>query len=306
MPDAPPTPPARTSRPESRVVDRLVIGAGYLGLRAARRWRDSGDRVALVTRSQKRAETFAALGFDAIVADVVDGRSLKALPTATTMLHAVGYDRSAAPSKRAVYVDGLSHVLDAIADRVDRVVYASSTSVYGSEAERTVDAASAPNPTTEGGEICLAAEDVLRTAAMRHGFESIIVRYAGLYGPGRTLAKQQALRDALELAGTGDETLNLIQIEDAAAIAIAAADAAAPPPILLASDREPVCRRDYYRELAALIDAQPPRFNQQPRAGRPLSSRRCDSSATWEALAIEPAFPTYREGLHDAIAASAR
>ena len=284
----------RTEMPPA--VDHLIIGCGYLGRRVAARWLAAGQTVAALTRSN--AETLTQLGIVPVVGDVLQPERLSKLPNAKSVLYAVGYDRSADADKRSVYVDGLANVLAALAGRYNRFVYASSTSVYGATTEPVIED-TPPDPQTDGGRICLDAERTLRDAEPA----ATILRYAGLYGPDRVLTKTAALREAAPLAGSGDEHLNLIHIDDAALVADLASTHAAPD-LLLVSDRSPVERRAYYTLLASLVDAAPPTFNGQPRAGRPLSDRECRSDRLHAWLAENNAsltFPTFREGLPDAV-----
>lgn len=191
--------------------DRLVIGCGYVGLRAARRWTQAGLKVAATTRSKQRAAEFSSLGITPIVADVTDASSLTTLPTADCVLHAVGFDRAAGPSKRDVYVDGLANVLTAISGKADRVVHISSTSVYGQSNGELVDESSICEPNTEGGRICWEAEQLVRSNSASWN----ILRLAGIYGPGRLLRRAEQVMSAEPIAGRADAFLNLIHVEDA-------------------------------------------------------------------------------------------
>ncbi len=162
---------------------KLIVGCGYLGSRVARRWRDAGDEVFVVTRSDEHARRFAEQGLRPIVADVLRAETLVALPAADTVLYAVGYDRTAGASIHDVYVSGLQAVLNALPERTGRFLYASSSGVYGQSQGESVDENSPTTPTREGGRACLAAEQAL--AAHPFGPRAIVLRFAGLYGPGR-------------------------------------------------------------------------------------------------------------------------
>lgn len=294
------------------MLERLIVGCGYLGLRVALRWRDRGDRVFALTRTHRRASELAAAGLEPIVGDVTKPDSLRtlgALRKLDTVLFAVGFDRSAEPSKRAVYVDGLRNVLDALPPDVAsgeggaKLLSVSSTSVYGSGDGTEVDERTPPSPDSDGGRICLDAETLFRDR-VHHG---TILRLSGLYGPNRVLANAETLTREAGLPGTGEEWLNLIHVDDAAGVVHAAASHR-PPPLLLVSDTCPIMRRDYYTRLAALIDASPPRFNGQQRVGRPLSNRRCQTDLLTEWLVTAAggmlAYPSIATGLPAAVAAS--
>jgi len=64
-------------------------------------------------------------------------------------------------SQREVYVNGLEHVLERLAGRTGRLVYVSSTSVYGQHSGEIVDEMSICSPTTSNGMVCLEAEQLL-------------------------------------------------------------------------------------------------------------------------------------------------
>jgi nucleoside-diphosphate-sugar epimerase len=168
------------------MTDRLIVGCGYLGSRVGQRWLAEGGRaqnglaegghVHVVTRSRQRAANLKEQGYAPIVADVTDRASLARLPPVSTVLYAVGFDRAAGSSMRQVYVDGLAAVLDALPAGVRRLIYISSTSVYGQTDGSWIDEDSPTVPTRENGRICLEAERTLM--AHRLGGQAIILRLA--------------------------------------------------------------------------------------------------------------------------------
>src|SRR5438132_485390 len=112
-------------------MSKLIFGCGYLGCRVARRWREAGEDVFVVTRSDERARAFSEEGYHPIVADVLCEPSLAQLPAADTVLYAVGFDRGAGISMHEVFVAGLKSVLDALPAETGNFIYISSTGVYG-------------------------------------------------------------------------------------------------------------------------------------------------------------------------------
>ncbi|HEY1785296.1 MAG TPA: SDR family oxidoreductase [Pirellulales bacterium] len=277
---------------------KLVFGCGYLGHRLADGWRAAGETVYVVTRSAARADVLGAQGLTPIVADVVQPGTLAGLPAADTVLYAVGYDRTTGASIRQVYVDGLAHVLAALPPATGRIVYISSTGVYGQTGGERVDENSECLPVREGGRACLEAERLL--AAHPLGARAITLRLAGLYGPGRIPSRQQLMAGG-PLAIPADGCLNLIHIDDAAGVVLAAERHAPLPRLYVISDGQPVERRMYYEELARLLGAPPPRFVAAPPGSEALarsaSDKRIDNARMLAELAIQLAYPSYREGL---------
>ncbi|MEJ7638759.1 MAG: hypothetical protein WKF75_12485 [Singulisphaera sp.] len=140
----------------------LIVGCGALGRRVGRLLAGRGEPAFGIVRSPARGEELAALGIVPVIADVLDADSLTRLPAVDRVLYCVGFDRSAGVSMRTVYVEGLRNVLDRLGGRVDRWVYASSTSVHGQEDGGWIDEDSPADPRHEAGRVCLDAENLIR------------------------------------------------------------------------------------------------------------------------------------------------
>jgi nucleoside-diphosphate-sugar epimerase len=276
---------------------KLIVGCGYLGLRVAEQWHAAGHEVWATTRSAERARRFEQLGYHPIIADVLDAGSLASLPTADTVLWAVGHDRRAAASLEQVYVGGLENLLGALPESVHKLIYVSSTGVYGDFAGGWVSEESACEPERPGGRACLAAEQLL--AHHRWAAKAIVLRMAGIYGPDR-LPYLQTLVEGRPLEAPAQGFLNLIHVEDAARAVLAADERGRPPRAYLVSDGHPVERATFYAELARLLQAPPPSFNTSPdapAAHRAAANKRIGNARLRAELAPQFAFPTYREGL---------
>ena len=279
-------------------MSKLVIGCGYLGRRVADRWLAAGHRVSAVSRSGERAATLRAAGIDCQVADVLRPETLRCLPAAETVLYAIGWDRNAGVSIRDLYAGGLRNVLAHLPADTSRFIYVSSTGVFGQTDGGWVDEQSACNPTRVGGLACLEAETLLREHAI--GEKSIILRMAGIYGPDRIPRRRQLL-EGRPIAAPGEGFLNLIHVQDAARIVLAAERRLDPPCLLCVSDGHPVVRGDYYRELAELVGAAEPRFAtppvDAPATDRASSNKRVSNKLLLEKLGIDLRYPSYRQGL---------
>lgn len=277
---------------------RLVFGCGYLGRRVALRWLAAGDRVVAVTRSEQTARQFAELGMEPLIADVTKPETLGALPAAETLLYAVGYDRSGGPSIGEVYATGLANVLAAVPPTTRRVIYISTTGVYGDAGGDWIDEATPPAPIRDGGQASLAAEEILRSSP--YACRSVSLRLAGIYGPDR-LPYLAQLKAAEPIAAPSAGWLNLIHVDDAATTVLTAADHPAPPPVVCVSDGQPPLRTDYYTEMARLLNAPPPTFidppADSPRAARAAASKRVRNALLTGELGVSLRYPTYREGL---------
>ncbi|MFN0053333.1 MAG: NAD-dependent epimerase/dehydratase family protein, partial [Planctomycetales bacterium] len=178
-------------------------------------------------------------------------------------------------------------------------VYISSTSVYGEDAGEWVDEETQCRPRSSNGQVCLDAELELRTAIP----SAIVLRLAGIYGPGRLIARIDSLRSGVPLEGNPDAWLNLIHVDDAVETVQAAHDRGPAGATYVVADDRPHRRGDYYSLLARLIGAPPPVFAQFVAAGdapAPLN-KRCRNRRIREELQVALRYPTLAEGLPAAL-----
>lgn len=282
---------------------RLIVGCGYLGSRVARRWVEAGSHVLATTRSGDRAAMLRGLDVEPVIVDVTAPAdrwhnlvATHGLPT--TVFWAVGFDRTAGTTHRDVHVDGLRRLLDALTPAAPtgarpRVILSSSTGVWGDEAGGMIDETTPPNPTRDAGAVLVEAERMLAAHPAGPG---TALRFAGLYGPDR-LPRIADLHAGRPIAADPDSWLNLVHVDDAAAVVCLVADAARPRPLYVVSDGRPIRRRDWYGGLATASGSPEPRWD--PTAPRPRGGdKRVDPSLLAHELGFTPAHP-------DAIAALA-
>ncbi len=285
----------------------VIFGCGYLGRRVARQWLAQDKVVIAVTRSAERAAELTDEGILPAVGDICDAASLPTFGTEIdTVLFAVGYDRSSSQTQEQVFVDGLRNVLAKVRNYCRRFIYISSTSVYGQQAGEWVDEDAPCEPGQPGGKYCLTAEQLVHAAFENytaHG-SAVVLRCAGIYGPGRLLSRIADLKAGTPLAGSSEAWLNLIHVDDATTAVITTAEANQPPRTVLVADDQPIRRGEYYAKLAELIGAPPPVFDEsQPRArGSGGLNKRCSNRRLKEALKLALRYPTIGSGLPASLA----
>jgi nucleoside-diphosphate-sugar epimerase len=199
-----------------------------------------------------------------------------------------------------------------------RLVYISSTGVYGQSDGSLVDENSPCQPTRPGGRACLAAEQ--RLLDSRFADQSVILRCAGLYGPGR-IPRLADVEKQRPIAANPEVYLNLIHIDDVVNIvsACVGGDSRRPvggdscrrlSPLYTVCDGHPVLRRDFYNELAGLLNLPQPTFNTTGEAGGDRraggDNKRIDNALMMNELNVTLQYPTYREGLAAIVAAGER
>jgi nucleoside-diphosphate-sugar epimerase len=177
--------------------------------------------------------------------------------------------------------------------------------VYGQTDGGWVDETSATEPLEPSGKIVLEAERVLPEAATRAKPQAaIILRFAGIYGPGRLL-RRQTIEKGEPIVGDADKWLNLIHVEDAARAVLAAEEHGDPGRIYNVCDDHPVRRRYFYASLARVLGAPEPRFAKppadQPTPPHELANRRINNRRMKEELRVELQYPDFDQGLRASV-----
>jgi nucleoside-diphosphate-sugar epimerase len=207
-------------------------------------------------------------------------------------------DRASSQRVHDVYVGGLRNALTSVPADVQRFLYISSTGVYGQVTGSEVDELSPCHPIREGGQACLAAEELMQTSSLAK--QAVILRLAGIYGPGR-IPRAADLLAGRPIDAPASGWINLIHADDAARIVLLAEQRATPPRTYVVSDGAPVLRADYYAELARLLHAPPPRFldppPDSPASQRAASDKRINPRRLFDELQPQLEYPNYRSGL---------
>ena len=124
-------------------------------------------------------------------------------------------------------------VFESAAEAGVRVVFASSSSVYG-EAERYPTPEDAqPQPISPYGITKLACEQLARAYAVSFGLDAVSLRYFTVYGPRqrpdmffRRVCDALAAGGTIELYGTGEQSRSFTEVADVVAATVAAMDRA--------------------------------------------------------------------------------
>lgn len=278
----------------------MVFGCGYVGAEAARQAVARGARVTALTRNAAKADALRAGGVEVVVADLAsDAWHGRVAGGADWVLNCVSSGGGGIEGYRQSYVAGMRSVLAWAKARgpAGTIVYTGSTSVYPQGEGVLVDETS---PTDESGErprILLEAEKLVR-ADDRAAARRLVLRLAGIYGPGRHHLLEQVR--AGEVAGRGDYRLNLIHRDDIVAGIWAALGAAAEVTndIFNLADDGAATKAEIAGWLAARLGVPEPRFTGEPATGRrAVTPDRVIANAKAKAvLGWRPAFPSFREG----------
>lgn len=290
-----------------------ILGCGYVGTQLGRQLLDRGHTVIGIRPTASGCEELEAAGLSAVCADVTDEDSLATIPDVDWLVFTASSGGGGPDAARAVYVNGLQTVVrhfGARASTPDRLVYTSSTGVYGDHGGDWVDETTPVAPVGEKGAVLAEAESVVRSQAPDHGIDGTVVRLAGIYGPDRYRLDRY-------LSGPVTEGyLNMIHRDDAAGIIryLLETDQCRNG-LVLGVDDEPVDRRALATWLANQCGVDPPKTitKKERRKMGDLSARtrrrlntakRCSNERLRE-LGHEYVHPTYRSGYQAAIEAYA-
>ncbi len=283
-----------------------ILGCGYVGLELARQLRPEHDVVG-VRRSAEGIAAIEATGAEAVQANVTDPEELAGVPDVDALVFAASSGGRDADAAERVYVDGLRTAIEAFGERrssPERLVYTSSTGVYGDHGGGWVDEETTLSPTTAKTRVLAEAERIARDVAPEYDIDGAVARFAGLYGPDRYRLERY-------LGGPVTEGyLNMIHRDDAAGVVrfmLESTDEG----LLVAVDDEPTDKWTFADWLADECGVErPPKRTKADRLDddglseaarrRILTSKRCSNERLRD-LGYEFQYPTYREGYRAAV-----
>ncbi|WP_167143801.1 SDR family oxidoreductase [Pseudomonas sp. OTU750018] len=195
---------------------------------------------------------------------------------------------------RAAYVDGLRRVLTWLAQysqRPKRLLFVSSSGVYGQQLGEWVDEQSPAEADSYSGRIMREAEQL----ALNSGLPASLVRLTGLYGPGREWLLKQ-VRQGYRVVSEPPLYGNRIHVDDAAGLLayLLQADArgVALDNCYIGVDDQPAPLHDVVVWLREQLEIS---HWSDDSTVRRSGSKRC-SNARARALGWTPQYPSYREG----------
>lgn len=268
----------------------LILGCGYTGARVAALMLEQGFRVVATARDAGRLDALAALGVEAASFDA-------AAPSAPARLADLAPPGCLALHSIPTLAGGCdAAIVPALAARAARLVYLSTTGVYG--AATHVDESTPPQARSPRERLRLETEDAVRSAPC----PSLILRPAAIYGPGRGI--QVSVRDpAFRLLDGGANFISRIHVDDLARHAEAALLSTLTGAYPVA-DEEPCSSAEIARFCASLQGLPAPESasaDRVPESRR--SNRRVDGSAVRRLLGLRLLYPSYRQGIPAALAA---
>ena len=282
----------------------LVVGCGDIGLRVLAllrgRW-----RVLALTSSPDRAALLRQAGAVPIVANLDQPATLRRLVgLADVVLHLVPPATHGSTDRRTAH---LLRVLSCCG-RLRRLVYGSTTGVYGDAAGAQFDETRSVAPATDRARRRVHAEAQLRAFGRRTGVPVSLLRIPGIYAADRVGGhpRERLERGAPVLRAEDDVYTNHIHADDLARASVAALHRGLPQRVVNVCDDTDLRMGDYFDLAAELCGLpRPPRLSRVQAAAvlSPMQlsfmgeSRRIQNQRLKQELRLRLRYPTVLQGL---------
>lgn len=281
----------------------VIVGCGDVGCRLGLRLRAAGMQVTGLVRSAQTAAALRSLGIEPIQADL-DAPLTEVL--ADSVAAGIDWLFQFAPPPNAGDGDPRTRgLLAALTRPPQRLVYLSTSAVYGDCGGAWIDEQAALAPKSARGFRRLDAEQAVLDYARQHGSVAMILRVPGIYGPGR-LPLERLRSGAPVLRAEEAPYTNRIHADDLAAAAERVAERGQPGAAYNISDGHPTSMTDYFLRCARLLGLPDPPTVDLAEARRSFSpmllsfleeSKRLSNRRLVEELGWRPVHASLDEGL---------
>lgn len=285
----------------------VVLGCGYVGTAFALQAQAHGHAVVGVVRSVESRDRLRALGVTALACDL-QADDWSALPVVVdVVVYAASTGGAGADAYAQTYDAGVRRALAWTRTvGAGHFIFTSSTGVYRQDDGALVNEASPVGGTTTADAILAGERAVLSSGLAR----ATVLRFGGLYGPGRHYLLDQLRRGENVIGGRVDHFVNYLHREDAAGAILATVEGAAPGArVYNVTDGQPVTKAELAVWLssqlglpAPVFDAAAPAGPRMRRTGQVQPSRIVDSGAIRRELAWTPRFPGVFDGFRALLA----
>lgn len=243
-----------------------VLGCGWFGLPLASAFVKQGYKVKGSTTSTDKMETLESNGIEAFTLqfDAISSHYDPGFFDSDLLVISIP-PRSKSPDSKG-YPSKIQSIMDAAAEsRIRQVIFISSTGVF-EDGNFKVNENDIPHPSSEAGNIILKAETILRSS---DSFTTTVIRFAGLTGPDRNLAKHFAGKMDIP---NGLAPINLIHLEDCIGITLAIVKQSAFGMTYHGVTPDHPNRADFYSQACMMAGFEKPRFLEELVAWKQIDS----------------------------------
>lgn len=280
----------------------LIAGCGNLGQRVASVLLQQGTPVIGMVRSRASREGLEKAGIPALIWDLDDPAGLPSLPLAEADLFYF-----VPPPRHGERDPRVASLISSFETQGQprRVVYLSTTGVYGDCEGAWVDERRPVAPRVPRALRRWDAEQRLRRWRERRGGELVILRVAGIYGPGKLPLERLRKGEPMVQASEAPYS-NRIHIDDLLQVCLAAMARGRDGVVYNVSDGHPSTMIDYFDRIADLAGLpRPPQIPLAEAEGRLSAgmlsymreSRRLDNRLMLDELGVVLQYPDLEHGL---------
>lgn len=280
----------------------LIIGCGDIGIRTARLAQDAGLPVTGVVRSPESLVRLERAGITPLRADLQDLSTLDNLPTRNAWV------LYAAPPPGGGHTDPkIRNFCAAIApgNEPAKLVYLSTSGVYGDCGGTVVTEATPVNPTSARAKRRWDAECVVRQFGEQRSVPTVVLRVTGIYGPHR-FALHHLLQGHPVLRRMEAPFTNRIHADDLAQVCFAALEKGRDGDLFNVCDGQQSSMTDFFLALADVFGLARPTEVDMEEAKRVMNpmmlsylqeSRRMENGKMLRELGITLRYPDLESGL---------
>ena len=281
----------------------IIFGCGYVGKEFGRTSVQLGWEVTALTRNHDTASELRKIGVRTVTGLLQSDDWWKEAEGAYD--HVVNCVGAASPTLEGYqqsYLDGMHSItgwLNRYGEMPENLIFTSSSSVYPQTDGALVDEDSDTSGASPRGQILLEAEKVCLSVAPKLAKQSSVIRFSGLYGPGRHLLVDKIRREE-PMSGSPDRFLNLIHRQDAVSAMLAIMQTKTVSGIFNACDGQHATRGEIAKWVAQKIGVAIPRFI-DPDEDRG-AHRRVDNTKLRRETGWAPEYPDFQSGYQDFLA----
>lgn len=273
----------------------LIAGCGNLGGAIASMLKESAQVYGLRRTPENVPAGVEGVGADLTLPETLTGKLPENLDTVIYCLTPSSYDEQ---GYRDAYVNGLSNLLGALGkQRLKRLFFISSTSVYSQNDDSLVDESSPTSPSRVTGQQILAGEQV----ALDSGHPTTIVRFSGIYGPSRRRFLEEVIAGRMNPITPAPFSNRIHEADAAAVVNYLNGLALSGKPLdncYVASDCEPVRLNEVVDWVRQQIPCAEPVA--EARKGGRAGSKRCNNQRLLQ-TGFSFRYPDFRAGYREMI-----
>jgi nucleoside-diphosphate-sugar epimerase len=281
----------------------LIAGCGYVGQATADLFIERGWGVEGWTCSPESARRLCGKTYPSRAVDISDKAQVADSESEfNAVIHCASTRGGDIDLYRRVYLNGARNLLDRFVE--SRIVFTSSTSVYGQRDGAWVTEEDATEPAPETGRALLEAEKLVLSRG------GIVARLAGIYGPGRSALLTKFLAGETIVDPGHDRFVNQVHRDDVAAALFLFSNRAnartMEQQIYNVVDDQPILQSECYRWLAQKLDRPTPAIGiSTSKRKRGYSNKRV-SNAKLRSLGWAPEYENFAAAMEKSILSSFR